>query len=61
MTYIIKKATLITYGGREIEIPVSTGMFDKPIRKLKDEILDKFKNDRRDDPFVKCNLSIREV
>lgn len=49
----VKKATLLTYGGREVEVIIDS-LFREPLWKIREIILDKtIKLRKQDDPFVK--------
>jgi hypothetical protein len=61
MTYIINYAVLTTYGGRKQKVMLDKEIINRPIKKVEDEILDKFSGTNGDDPFVKCSLSIKEI
>lgn len=56
--YIIKGMTLKTYSGRRLPLQIiETRIIDRPLRKLKDEILDAFKG--MEDPAVDVDIQVK--
>ena len=60
--YRITSATLTTYSGRKVKVTLETEIFNKPLRIVKDMILDGFiKACKSSDPFVSIECKTKSV
>ena len=60
--YRITSATLTTYSGRKVHVNLETEIFNKPLRQVKDMILDGFiKACKSSDPFVSIECKTKQV
>lgn len=61
--YRIRKATLITYSGRRVELEFEGEFITEPLRKVKERILDEFCRMCRNngDPFVGIEVKTEKL
>lgn len=61
--YKITSATLTTYSGRKVEIKLESEIFSKPLRVVKEQILDSFIKMCKEstDPFVKIECKTKPL